>query len=127
MERETFRPEGLARPAAPYSSVVASGDLVLVSGQVPFDAEGLLVSENFDEQARQVFGNLERCLAAAGCGFGDVLKVTAFLADLADFPDYNRVYAEYFVEPYPARTTVQAGLLGFRIEVEAIARRSVSA
>lgn len=123
MSREALQPEGLARPAAPYSSVVVSDDLVLLSGQVPFDTDRRLVSEDFEAQARQVFDNVGRCLEAAGCGFGDVLKVTTFLADLGDFAAYNAIYAEYFVEPYPARTTVQAGLLGFRIEVEAVARR----
>jgi 2-iminobutanoate/2-iminopropanoate deaminase len=64
-----------------------------------------------------------RCLSAGGCGFADVLKVTTYLADLADAPSYSRIYGEFFAEPYPARATVQAGLAaGFRIEVEAIAR-----
>lgn len=61
-----------------------------------------------------------------GCGFEDVVKVTTFLADSGDFAEYNRIYAEYFKPPYPVRTTVSAGLLGFRIEVEAIACRPSS-
>jgi 2-iminobutanoate/2-iminopropanoate deaminase len=126
MTRETIRPDGVAVPAAPYSSVVASGDLVVTSGQVPFDVERNLVSDAFDDQARQTFENLGRCLEAAGCGFADVLKVNAYLADLADFEAFNRIYAEFFSEPYPARTTVGAQLLGFRVEVDAIARRPSS-
>lgn len=121
--RQTLQPEGLAVPKVPYSSVVVSGDLVFTAGQAPFDADGKLVSEDFAEQAHQTFRNLGLCLEAAGCGFGDVLKVNAFLVDLSDFPAYNEVYRQYFSEPYPARTTVGANLVGFKIEVEAIARK----
>lgn len=124
--KEAIQPKGVAGPVAPYSPVVVSGDLVFLAGQVPFDEHANLVSEDFIDQARQVFTNLERCLAAVGCGFEDVVKVTTFLADSGDFDEYNRIYAEYFKPPYPVRTTVSAGLLGFRIEVEAIARRPSS-
>lgn len=124
MERQALKPEGVAQAPSPYSHVIVSGDLVYTAGQTPFDADRRLVSEEFDAQARQAFANLGRCLAAAGCGFEHVLKVTTFLADLTgDFDAYNRIYREFFEPPYPARTTVQAGLLGFRIEVEAVARR----
>jgi 2-iminobutanoate/2-iminopropanoate deaminase len=120
---ETPQPPGLPQPSAPYSPVIVSGDLVLLSGQIPFDATGGLVSDDFAAQARQVFDNMRRCLAAAGCGFEDVVKVNAYLASFDDFQTYNEVYAEYFAPPYPARTTVQAGLYGFSLEVEALARR----
>lgn len=123
MNRQALQPEGLASPKAPYSSVIVSGDFVFTAGQAPFDAEGKLVSEDFGEQAHQTFRNLGRCLEAAGCGFGDVLKVNVFLIDLGDFPTFNEVYRQYFSEPYPARTTVGASLVGFKIEVEAIARK----
>jgi 2-iminobutanoate/2-iminopropanoate deaminase len=94
---------------------------VLVSGQVPFD--GAVVSDDFRTQAVQVFENLGRCLRAAGCDYRDLLKVNGFVADLADFATYNEVYREYIPEPYPARTTVRADLVGVRVEVEALARR----
>jgi 2-iminobutanoate/2-iminopropanoate deaminase len=124
VQAEALQPEGIAVPKALYSPVVVSGDLVLTAGQVAFDPEGNVVSDGIEAQARQAFDNLVRCLEAAGCGLGDVLKVTTFLADLADFEAYNGVYGEYFSPPYPARTTVEAGLApGLRIEVEAIARR----
>ena len=123
MERTALQPEGLAVPAAPYSPVLVSGDLVFTSGQVPYDADGKLVSDDFAEQAHRTFQNVGLCLATAGCDFADVVKVTAYLADLADFPVYTEIYREYFKEPLPARTTVGAALLGFKIEVEAIARR----
>lgn len=121
--RTAPRPEGVATPSAPYSPVIVSGDLVATAGQVAFDADGQLVAGGIREQARQALGNLERCLAAAGVGLGDVVKVNVYLADLADFPAYNEIYAEFFTEPYPARTTVQAGLPpGLLLEVEALAR-----
>lgn len=124
MTRDGRQPEGVARPRAPYSPVVPSGDLVFASGQVAFDADGVLVPGAVEEQTRQVLDNLERCLAAAGCGLDDVVKVTAFLADLADFEAFNRVYAERFSSPYPARSTVGVRLAdGLLVEVEAVARR----
>jgi 2-iminobutanoate/2-iminopropanoate deaminase len=124
MEREALQPAGVATPKAPYSPVVLSGDLVLTAGQVAFDEKGELVSGEIEGQARQVFDNLNRCLEAAESSLDEVVKVNAFLADLADFEAYNDVYREYFSAPYPARTTVQAGLApGLRLEVEAIARR----
>ena len=123
MERQTLQPEGLAAPKPPYSPVVVTGDLVFTAGQAPFDADGKLVSEDFAEQAHQTLKNLGLCLAAAGCGFEDVVKVNAYLTDLGDFAVYNEIYREYFTPPYPARTSVMAGLVGFKIEIEAIARR----
>jgi 2-iminobutanoate/2-iminopropanoate deaminase len=123
MERQAVQPEVVATPKAPYSPVVVSGDFVLTAGQVGFDENGDLVSDEIEPQARQVFENLRHCLEAAGSSLDEVLKVNAFLADFADFDAYNEVYRQYFSAPYPARTTVQAGLApGLRIEVEAIAR-----
>jgi reactive intermediate/imine deaminase len=116
-------PEGIGTPIAPYSPVVVSGDLVFVSGQVPFNESNELVAQEFEAQARQVFDNLGRCLKAAGCGYADVLKVNAFVADFKHFPVFNAVYSEFFRPPLPARTTVQVGLYGFDLELEAVARR----
>jgi 2-iminobutanoate/2-iminopropanoate deaminase len=122
---EAIQPEGLPTPSAPYSPVVVSGDLVATAGQVGFDAEGKVVEGGIREQARQTLENLGRCLAAAGCGFGDVIKVTAFLTEMDNFAAYNEIYGQFFEAPYPARTTVQAGLApGLLVEIEALARRS---
>jgi 2-iminobutanoate/2-iminopropanoate deaminase len=124
VKHEALQPKGIARPQAPYSPVVVSGDLVLTAGQVAFDEKGELVGDGIKEQARHVFDNLSRCLAAAGCGLADVIKVTTFLSDFGDFAAYNEVYETHFSPPYPARTTVQAGLApGLLIEVEALARK----
>jgi 2-iminobutanoate/2-iminopropanoate deaminase len=123
MALHALYPEGLPRPKAPYSPVVVSDDHVFTAGQVGFDDNGDVVDGGIEEQTRQALENVRRCLAAAGCTTRDVVKVTAFLADLGDFAAYNEVYASFFTEPYPARTTVGAGLPGaLLVEIEAIAR-----
>jgi 2-iminobutanoate/2-iminopropanoate deaminase len=124
MARKAIQPDDVATPKAPYSPVVVSGDHAFTAGQVAFDASGDLVAGGMDAQTRQALENVKACLDAAGCGLADVVKVNAYLADLADFDAYNAVYREYFAEPYPARTTVQAGLPpGLLVEIEAVARR----
>jgi 2-iminobutanoate/2-iminopropanoate deaminase len=123
-ENEFIQPDGVARPSFPYSPVVVSGDLVVTAGQVANDAKGAVVSDEIEGQTRQVLNNITACLAAAGCGLEDVIKVNAFLTDLGNFEVYNAVYREYFSEPYPARTTVGAALApGLLVEVEVVARR----
>jgi 2-iminobutanoate/2-iminopropanoate deaminase len=123
MTKRALQPEGLATPKAPYSPVVVSGDHVYTAGQVAFDESGTVVSGGIDPQTRRALDNVRACLEAAGCSLDDVVKVNAFLADLADFEGYNEPYREYFTAPYPARTTVQAGLPpGLLVEIEAVAR-----
>jgi 2-iminobutanoate/2-iminopropanoate deaminase len=124
MPRHPIQPSDVATPKAPYSPVVVSGDHVYTAGQVAFDETGALVGEDMETQARRTLQNLQACLAAAGCTLDDVVKINAFVADLGDFDAYNTVYCEFFTEPYPARTTVQAGLApGMLVEIEAVARR----
>ena len=124
MPRQALQPEGLAVPKPPYSPVVVSGDTVYTAGQIGNDPEGNLVEGGIAEQARRTLENVRTCLDAAGCTLDDVVKVNAYLADLGDFPAYNEVYVEFFSKPYPARTSVQAGLPpGVLIEIEAVARR----
>ena len=124
MARQAIQPEGLARPKPPYSPVIISGDMVYTAGQVAHDGGGSVIEGGIAEQTRRTLENLRTCLEAAGCTLDDVVKVTAFLADLADFPGYNEAYVEFFDEPYPARTSVQAGLPpGVLVEIEAVARR----
>ena len=128
MARDALFPDGLVRPKAPYSPVVRSGDHVYTAGQVGFDPSGTLVVGGIAEQTRQTLANLQACLLAAGCTLDDVVKVNVFLVDLADFDAFNEVYRAAFAEPYPVRTTVQAGLPGgIRVEIEAIARLSGAA
>ena len=123
MTKRSLQPDGVLTPKAPFSPVVVSGDHVYTAGQVAFDESGDVVSGGIEEQTRRALANVQACLEAAGCGLDDVVKVNAFLADLADFEGYNAVYRERFNAPYPARTTVQAGLpAGLLVEIEAVAR-----
>ena len=116
-------------PAAigPYAQAVAAGDTVYTAGQVGLDpGTGEFVGPDVAAQTRQAMANLGAVLEAAGLGFGDVVKTTIFVADLEDFATVNEVYGEHFEEPYPARSTVEAGRLpkDARVEIEMVAHRS---
>ncbi len=124
MPRQALQPEGLATPKPPYSPVVVSGETVYTAGQIANDPDGNLVEGGIAEQARRTLENVRTCIEAAGSTMADVVKINAYLADLGDFAGYNEVYTEFFEAPYPARTSVQAGLPpGVLIEIEAVARR----
>ena len=112
-------------PAAigPYSQAVVAGDLLFTSGQLPIDpATGSIPDGSIEDKAHRVFKNLEAIAAAAGTTLDNAVKTTVFLADLANFQAVNHVYAQYFKEPYPARSTFQVAALplGADLEVEAI-------
>ena len=114
-------------PAAigPYSQAIQIGQLLFTSGQVPIDPEtGTIVEGGIQEQARQSLNNLKAILNAAGTNMGAVVKTTVFLQDMNDFAAMNEVYAEFFQEPYPARSAVQVGRLpkDALVEIEAIAQ-----
>ena len=114
-------------PAAigPYSQSIACGPWLFSSGQVGLDpATGELVPGGSEPQARQVLANLSAVLASAGCGWSDVVKTVVFLADMADFPTLNGLYAEAMGEHKPARSTIEvAGLpKAARVEIELVAR-----
>ena len=124
--RHYVRPDGLP-PVIGYSHAVAfGGPLIVVSGQVPVDANGRLVGKDDPaEQTRQVFENLSAALAAAGATMDHVVKLTVFLTDLADLAEFRRIRDEYISsETPPASSLVQVGGLlnpDFRVEVEALA------
>src|SRR5262245_27379390 len=123
MPRDALFPDGVARPRAPYSPAVRSGEHVYTAGQVAFDESGALVAGGIVEQTTQAIANLRACVGAAGCTLDDVVKVNVYLADLGEFEAFNEVYRASFQEPWPARTTVQAGLpAGILVELEAVAR-----
>jgi len=125
MKREEYSVEGLSEPISHYTDAVRAGDLLFVSGIVAVDARGKLVGgDDVIAQARQVFRNLAEVLAAADCGFEDVVKVTIFLTDVDDRPKINPVRQEVFGSARPASTLVEVSRLavpGARIEVEAVA------
>lgn len=112
-------------PAAigPYSQAVITGGLVFTSGQIPIDpATGNIVEGGIREQARQVMENLGEVLKEAGCGYGQAVKTTCFLADMDDFAAFNEVYGAYFTGR-PARSCVAVKTLPKNVlcEVEVIA------
>ncbi len=109
----------------PYSQAVDLDGWLFTSGQVGIDpATGELVADDFESQARQVLKNLGRVLAASGCGFGDVVRATVYVTDLADFAQLNALYAEAMADHRPARSTVQVSALpkGGKVEIDLIAR-----
>jgi len=112
-------------PAAigPYSQAVRHGDLVFFSGQIPLDPESMdVVTGGIEVQAVRVLENMSAVAKAAGGSLQDIIKLTIFLTDLADFAIINEAMKRYFAAPYPARSTVQVAALprGVGIEIEAI-------
>jgi len=130
MTREIVRTAEAPAPVGPYSQAVRAGDWLFVSGQIALDpVTGELVNENAAAQAARVLENIGAILRAAGMDYADVVKTTIFLTDLRDFAAVNEVYARYFSERPPARSTVQVSALpkGARVEIEAIAVQGGSA
>ena len=116
----------LSAPQAigPYSQAIKAGGFLFLSGQIPLDpTTGTLVDGDISAQTRRVLDNIREVLSAAGCGFSSVVKTSIFLTDLGDFVTVNGIYAEYFLAPFPARSTFQVAALpkGSRIEIEVVA------
>ena len=106
----------------PLSMGMRAGDFIFVSGQVGFGPDGKIIAGGIEAETHQTLDNIGRALALDGAALADVVKVTVWLADLADFAAFNAVYQTCFPQTRPARSTVQAGLLlEARVEIEAIA------
>lgn len=123
---ELRRIETAAAPAAigPYSQALVWNGLVFTAGQVPLDpATGQLIDGDIGQQTRRVMQSLQAILESAGASLQTVVKTTVFLADMNDFTAMNAVYAEFFGDHKPARSTVQAARLprDVRVEIDAIA------
>jgi len=122
MPKQQLHTSSGAQPIGAYSQGLRAGDFVFVSGQGPLDPQtGKVVGETIEEQTVRVLENIKAILAAGGASMADVVKVTAHLSDLALFERYNQVYARYFPDPKPTRTTVGSQLLGILVEIDAIA------
>jgi len=106
--------------AGPYSQGVRSGRLVFLAGQGPFSMTGERVGESFADQVRQTMDNLAAVAEAAGAGLADAVRIGVYLRSLDDFAELNELLAEYLSAPYPARTTIQADLRGFDVEVDMV-------
>jgi reactive intermediate/imine deaminase len=105
-----------------YSQAIDAGGVFYLSGQIGLDPKSMEMVDGFDAQARQVFSNLRALAGAAGCSLDQAVKLTVFLADLANFARLNELMSDFFNEPYPARSAVGVSQLprGALIEIEAI-------
>lgn len=107
----------------PYSQAIQAGNVVYLSGQIPLNPETMALDiADFESAANRVFMNLEAVCRAAGGMLSNVVKLTIYLTDLANFATVNDVMVRYFKEPYPARSTIQVAALpkGVAIEIDAI-------
>ena len=124
MEKKVIATTKAPSAIGPYSQAIQVGNLVYTSGQIPIDpATGTFVEGGIKAQTRQSLLNVQAILKEVGLTMDNVLKTTVFLADMNDFADMNAVYAEFFAEPYPARSAVAIKTLpkGALVEIEVIA------
>lgn len=113
-------------PVGPYSQAIEVDGTLFCSGQIPIIPEtGSILTENIEDQTKQVMKNIEAVLTEADYKWTDIVKTTIFLTDLGDFDKVNGVYAKYFTNEPPARSCVQVSALpkGVNVEVEVLARR----
>ncbi|WP_346676065.1 RidA family protein [Enorma phocaeensis] len=122
MDKNVIASENAPAALGPYSAGIAAGNLAFLSGQLGLDPSTGELADGVVAQAEQALKNIEALLTAAGATFGNVVKTTVFLADIADFDAVNEVYAARFSEPYPARSAVQVAALpkGALVEIECI-------
>ena len=122
MEKAQIYTELAPAAIGPYSQGIDIGSMVYTSGQIPVAPDGS-VSADISQQTQQALINLKAVLEAAGSSLDKVIKTTVFITDMAQFASINAVYAQYFAEPYPARSCVQVAALpkGVGIEIEAVA------
>ncbi|EAQ78356.1 RidA family protein [Blastopirellula marina] len=110
----------------PFSPAVQVGQFVFVSGQASVDETGKIVPDTFAGEMRRSLENIRKVLAAAGLTMNDVVQTRNYVGDQADLPEFNQIYAEYFEQPYPARTTLMGclgTLLKYEVDVVAVAPR----
>lgn len=120
----------MAAPGGHYSHATVADGWVFVSGQLPIDPAGRkLVDAPFDDQARQVLANVQSVLQACGASTQDLVQVRVYVTDIADWPAFNAIYAQWLPDHRPARAVVPVHMLhhGLKIEVEAVARLGMNA
>lgn len=122
MDKIIISGKGVPGSHLPFSPALRAGSLLFISGQASVDGEGKLLPGTFDQECRRSFDNLRKILEAAGLGLGDVVQVRNYVGRQEDLDAFNKIYREYFTQPYPARTTL-IGCLGnvLKFEVDAIA------
>ena len=122
--KQAISSPGAPKAIGPYSSGLRADPFLFISGQVPFDpVTGAMVEGDIKVQTRRVLENIGALLKAGGLSYANVVRTTVFLADMNDFAAMNDAYRTFFVEPYPARSTVQAARLprDARIEIDVMA------
>lgn len=122
MPKQQITTHGAPQPRGAYSQGLRAGDFVYVAGMAGFDpVSGELAGETIEEQTARTLENIKATLAAAGATMADVVKSTVHLSDLSLFQRYNAVYAQYFPDPKPVRTTVGSQLPGILVEIDVVA------
>jgi 2-iminobutanoate/2-iminopropanoate deaminase len=123
MNKTVIKPAKAAPAVGPYNHAVRVGDLLFCAGQIPLDPNGTLVSGDIKAQTERVLENVKIILEDQQLGFGNVVKSTVFLTNLADFAGMNEVYSKYFTSDFPARSTIQVAALprGANVEIEVVA------
>ena len=121
--KKVISTKGAPQAIGPYSQAIAANGFLFISGQLGVTPSGEFAGADVKSQAQRSLQNLQAILSEAGLGFESVVKTTIFLADIADFAAVNEIYAEFFNEPYPARSTVAVKTLpkGGLVEIELIA------
>lgn len=123
--KKVIATENAPKAVGPYSQAIEANGTLYVSGQIPVNPADGSVPESIEDQTRQALKNVGAILAEAGMGYGNVVKTTVLLNDIADFKAMNGVYAEFFTEDKPARACFQVAALpmGVKVEIEAVAVR----
>ncbi len=122
IQKEVIRTDKAPAPVGSYNQAIAvpaTSKLIFMAGQIAIDpAVGKVVATNIEEQTEQVLKNIQAVLNEAGADFGNVVKTTVFLVDMANFPAMNEIYGKYFTTPFPARSSIQVAKLPLDVLVE---------
>jgi 2-iminobutanoate/2-iminopropanoate deaminase len=121
--RQIIKPANSPAAVGPYNHAVRTGDLLFCAGQIPIDKDGNLISGDIKAQTERVLQNVKSILDDQKLTFGNVVKSTVFLTNLADFAGMNEIYSKYFTDNFPARSTIQVAALpkGANVEIEVVA------
>ncbi|HEV2293717.1 MAG TPA: RidA family protein [Tepidisphaeraceae bacterium] len=122
MPIEVVRGPDVPASHLPFSPALKAGGFIFVSGQASVDAKtGQIISDTFENEFRRSMENVQRILGAAGAELRQVVQVRSYVKDATDLPEYNRLYREYFTEPFPARTTITDCLGKVLFEIDVVA------
>lgn len=124
MSIQYIKGDNIPSSPLPFTPAVEAGGFVFVSGQASVDIDGKIITDSFENECRRSFENVRKILTAAGLSFKDVVQVRNYVGQQQDLAAFNKIYKEYFSEPYPARTTIM-GCLGdlLKFEVDVVAYR----